>query len=66
MAIALSGCVIVDDRPGQNVVIKEKCDKCGTLANGTHGLAPIPKGMKHNSTYVCKKCGNRFNVVVQG
>lgn len=64
MATALAGCVIVDDK-GRNIQIREKCDKCGTLPNGVHTLAPIPSGSKNVSSCRCKKCGNQFKVIVQ-
>ena len=62
MPVAISGCVITDER-GANIHFKMKCDKCGYFESGQpHGLC---FNSKYESKFRCPKCKNENRVLIK-
>lgn len=62
MAVAISGCVITDEK-GSYIHFKKKCDKCGCLESGQpHGLC---FNSKYESSFRCPKCKQVSNVLIK-
>ena len=66
MAIALSGCVIVDN--GSSLMkYKKKCERCGYILPGTVSMAQVKgKYSQFRSGFRCPKCGTQNKVLIQG
>ena len=64
-AIALTGCVIVD-QDGRMMQYRKKCESCGETQPGTTSCAIPGKYSKKTSSFRCYKCKNRQKVVIQG
>ena len=65
MAIALTGCVVVDQNK-MTMRYKKKCEMCGYLEPGQTLTALIKPGSKYSSSFLCPKCKKRNNVIIQG
>ena len=64
-AVALTGCVIVD-QDGRTMKYRKKCESCGEIQPGTTTSAIPGKYSKRNSSFRCYKCKNRQKVAIQG
>ncbi len=64
MPIALQGAVFTKQE-GQRITYKKKCEKCGTVSQGTVQMS-ISANAKTTSFFRCGKCNNNQKVEIQG
>ena len=65
LAVALTGCVIVqDDEYG--LVYRKKCERCGHVQSGSVMSGRIPKGFRVVKQFRCEKCGAQNKLEIQG
>lgn len=65
LAVALTGCVIVqDDEFG--LVYRKKCERCGHVQPGSVMSGHIAKGFRIVQTFRCVKCGAQNKLEIQG
>ena len=64
MAVALSGCVITEEK-GKLIKYVRKCEKCGHLLPGQTSTSISIKGSKKTASFTCPKCKTKNKIIIQ-
>lgn len=65
MSIALSGCVIIEEK-NNNIRYRRKCEKCGDTSVPYTTTSAKGNGTKRKMPFRCSKCGSMQEAVIQG